>query len=172
MFTLSPREFMDRLSALLKPIYPNFRYFVNTEDTLTVGLHLEGVASTEHLLNFFSDPQTPLTRDSFDTPGFWCVSLGRGINVSSDTSFQYLEPNLYKVFCQAADPALTEKDMNTLSLISLVTLMNWIDFGEHFGYHEQNGLFYEFNYYCLPQEDLRCDVSTVLIYASNWMKDS
>lgn len=162
-FIFSAQDFLDRMEALAKDVYPDFHYeFVTERDTFMVHLFLTKEPSVDGTFVFFSDDNVAITADQMEEPGIWCFSVA-----DTGTSDKYggvLSGEMIELLYRTCDPLLTEKDLTLFVATKLTSALNTAEGASLFGYMEKNGLLYEFGHILVA--DIAAE--NIQVYAADW----
>lgn len=165
-FMFTPREFLDRLTAIAKETYPDCGYEIaDSTDSLLAHFLWNPSDVQGFTILFFSPDAAPLRSSDLDSSGVWCVSIAAYGPVSNLGTMISAEHE--RIIYEAVDPLLDDAVCETLNLNKLAAFLNAL-YGETTGYAQANGLLYEFQHYAYG-EDLGYE--SIQVYASNWMSD-
>lgn len=167
-FVLSPKAFLDRMTALAKKKYPAFHYsFYDKNGSLFAKIYLEDSTEPSCEVSFFIGTNEYIKYSNSDVPGIWCVSL---MNDGSAENIGYIiNGDLLKLLYMTCDPLLGEDDYIDFAVSKVTSCMNMISEGQLFGYYEKNSLLYEFLHHVYETENEAIAVEGILVYAANWL---
>lgn len=170
MFLFTPNEFLQRLSEFATERYPGFHFVLSGEqEPLFAKLYWDEAESLEALLSFYGADSVQLSAEDQERCTVWCVSLSM---VGPSGSQEAAIPDAVALtFFHACDPALTEDTFQELQAMKLASLWNAVKTGEPFGYHEANGLLYEFLHTQNTSVMQDLPIESILVYASNWLAE-
>ena len=155
LFLFSPNEFLKRLTSIAKQYDYTFTY--ECTDT-SVGLQVfVQNGEKESIIQFFNREATTLDISEMDSPVVWCASL---------SSIGQADADFVHYFMMACDPKLDKDAAFDVYMALLTAYLNASITGEILGYHQENGLLYEFIYY--PEEVFGQEFSLIDIYASDF----
>lgn len=163
LFFFSPQDFLDRMSAIAKESFPDFRYeFGSEQDTFMVHLIMAGDEGADGTLMFMTEDNTAISQDQLAEPGIWCLSL---TDVGSTGEYGVaLSSDIIQLLYRTCDPLLSEEDLTDFILVKITSALNSAEGAGMFGYTEKNGLLYEFGH--MVFEDLA--IENIQVYASDW----
>lgn len=175
IFIFSPEEFLKRFEYFAKLSFPDFQYEVcpsghqSMGDTLFANIYVDGTDSEPYLLTFCDVTTSPLTQEDFQTPGVWCIGLGKCALIDTSETHTPFPLDLTKAFYLACDPIFSDSDYDLQQGMYLVSCLNWIDYGDQPGYNEINSLLYEFGHYIYDFNGQYVEIETINAYAANWL---
>ena len=168
MFLFTPEEFMTRMEYIAKEVYPDFHYTFSEEtDSITVMVYWDRAEENKALIYFFGSDTSRLNNEYIHSPCVWCVSLS--IAGASGRTERFIEDDIERIFLQACDPSLNEDSYNSIHIMKFVSYLNAVEFGEPFGYHEENSILYEFIHTQNTSLGQEATIESILAYASNFL---
>lgn len=175
MFIFSPEQFMQRFEYCAKQTFPDFHYEITTSEIesmnqlLCVTAYLDNTDSESYCILFFNSNSIQLSQEDFQTPGLWCVCLGKSTFIDTNSTHSPIPGDLAKAFYLACDPLFSDSDYGLHQATYLASYLNWVDFGESPGYIETNALLYEFGHAISKSNDQYIDIEVINVYAANWL---
>lgn len=171
-FMLTPNQFLERLSSLAKPYYPDFDYSLSDHENQGTPLTLVhvtlGDVEGQYVLQFHHTDTQIFHQSEFDDTGVLCVSFSAVgmLEEFEELLFEaYLNDDLMYIMGKTADPLFNEDDLAILKSMKFVSCMNTFETGDPYGYWVNRDMLHQFSHSFTSYELPTTGVESLLIYA-------